>query len=329
MKRWIYDLTKEQAVSEATNRGLDPTGTLDDIRRRLSRHVSAQSEMFPLTKTDSATNLAPATVKPPAPPPPIPVYDDAATHAKTMNQMRKWGCHFDGRDPLTFLERIEELQTQYRYSGDLMLEGLPELLRGDALAWYRNNRTDWHSWVDFTTALRHQYLPRRYQARLARDIQDRRQKPDEPFAKYSTELLTMMRRAGNFNTEEKIDRIYENMRTDYKFFVRLGDRTTLADLADQASEFEALKKAQGQEARSMKQAVNTTTTATGPYDRDHTCWRCKQRGHTRFTCQRPAKKFCSQCGKDGVFTRDCHPHPGNGAAAGSAVDAARPSTASE
>jgi len=164
--------------------------------------------------------------------------------------MRKWGCHFDGRDPLSFLERVEELQSQYRYPGDMLLEGLLELLRGDALAWYRNNRADWASWADFTHALKHQ--PRRYQARLAREIQDRRQRPDEPFARYNTELLTMMRRAGSFTAAERVDRLYENMRTDYKFFVRLGEHTTLADLADQASEFEALKKAQGQETRSAK-----------------------------------------------------------------------------
>jgi len=328
MKRWIYELTKEQAVSEATRRGLNPTGTLDDLRRRLSRHVSAQVNMFPLAKTDSATDLAPASGKPPAPPPPIPPHDDAVTHAKAMNQIRKWGCHFDGRDPLAFLERIDELQMQYRYPGNLMLEGLPEMLRGDALAWYRNNRAEWNTWADFTFALRTQYLPRRYQARLARDIQDRRQKVDEPFTKYSTELLTMIRRAGNFTTEEKVDRVYENMRTEYKFFVRLGSHPTLADLTDQATEFEALRKAQNQETRGAKQAVNTATTPTGPYDRDHTCWRCKQRGHTRFNCQRPARKFCSQCGKDGVFTRDCHPRPGNGSPAGEVVAATRPVTES-
>jgi len=218
---------------------------------------------------------------------------------------------------------LEKHKSQSDKNKTLMLEGLSELLRGDALAWYRNNRDEWNSWADFTRALRQQYLPRRYQARLARDIQDRRQKPDEPFAKYSTDLLTMMRRAGSFTTEEKVDRLYENMRTDYKFFVRLGEQTTLADLADQASEFEALKKAQNQEAR--KQTVSTATAPIGPYDRDNTCWRCKQRGHTRFSCKRPAKKFCSQCGKDGVFTRDCHPQSGNGTAAGAAPAATRPS----
>jgi len=133
-----------------------------------------------------------------------------------------------------------------------------------------------------------------------------------------------MRRAGSFTTEEKVDRLYENMRTDYKFFVRLGEHTTLADLADQASEFETLKKAQSQEVRSTKQAVSTATAPSGPYDRERSCWRCKQRGHTRFNCKRPAKKFCSQCGKDGVFTRDCHPRPGNGTEAGDAPTATRP-----
>jgi len=53
----------------------------------------------------------------------------------------------------------------------------------------------------------------------------------------------MMCRAGNLTAEEKVDRLYENMRTEHKFFVQLGEHTSLADLADQASKFEALRKA--------------------------------------------------------------------------------------
>jgi len=316
MKRWIYQLNKEEAVREAKDRELDPTGTLDDLRARLSRHVTELATMLPLGKTDSTANLAPAPGKPPAPQPPPSATDDGHSHAKCMNQIRKWGCHFDGRDPLSFLERIEELQLQYRYTDELMLAGLPELLRGDAIAWYRNNRADWYTWTEFTTALRRQYLPRRHQAKLTREVQDRRQRVDEPFNKYATELLTMMRRAGHYTAAEKVDRIYENMRTEYKFFVRIGDHTDLADLMDQATEYEDLKKAQGQETRTEKRAVNTTATIAATYDRRNCCWRCKQRGHHRMNCKRPAKKFCSQCGKDDVYTRDCHPFPGNAAVAG-------------
>jgi len=69
------------------------------------------------------------------PPPPEPVKNNTA-HGKCMNQIRKWECHFDGRDPLSFLERVAELQRQYRYTDEIMIDGIPELLRGKALAWY-------------------------------------------------------------------------------------------------------------------------------------------------------------------------------------------------
>ena len=53
--------------------------------------------------------------------------------AKIINQMRKWSCHFDGKNPLAFLERVEELSQGYGYTDTQLLLGLPELLRGDAL----------------------------------------------------------------------------------------------------------------------------------------------------------------------------------------------------
>lgn len=50
--------------------------------------------------------------------------------AKTMNQIRKWGCRFDGKDPVSFLEQVEELKEEYGYNRPQMLRGLPELLKG-------------------------------------------------------------------------------------------------------------------------------------------------------------------------------------------------------
>jgi len=37
---------------------------------------------------------------------------------------------------------MEELQLQYQYVDELMLADLSELLRGDVIVWYRNNRAD-------------------------------------------------------------------------------------------------------------------------------------------------------------------------------------------
>lgn len=310
MKGWIYALNKLQAIREATRLGLNATGSIDDIRRRLSRYVDNHPEMTGPSKAGpSAVSDTSDVTNVPS--------DELAQHAKAMNQIRKWGCHFDGKDPLSFLERIEEYQQQYRFSGEQMLASLPELLRGDALLWYRNTRDEWATWGDFTDAFRTQYLPRRFQARLKREIQERRQFPDETFDKYATALLTLMRRAGNFSPDEKIDRLYENLRAEYKLYVRLDEINEMSDLTARAREFEEIKKTQRQENKIEQRTTNVSVTTT--YDRQNTCWRCKQRGHDRFNCRRPAKKFCSQCGKDDVLTRDCHPRPGNARPAGDVV----------
>lgn len=66
--------------------------------------------------------------------------------APILNQIRKWGLHFDGKDRLSFLERVEELSATYGYDGSRILTALPELLRSDALLWYRNCRAAWQTW---------------------------------------------------------------------------------------------------------------------------------------------------------------------------------------
>lgn len=87
-----------------------------------------------------------------------------------MNQIRKWGCHFDERDPAAFIERLLKLRDgvkvkDYHFSGAQLLRGLLELLRDDALLWYWNFHTGWQTWSDFD-AFRRQYFPRQYAASL-------------------------------------------------------------------------------------------------------------------------------------------------------------------
>ena len=47
--------------------------------------------------------------------------------------MRKWNCRFEGKDVYSFLKRVDELRTAYGVSDEQLLQGLPQLLRGDAL----------------------------------------------------------------------------------------------------------------------------------------------------------------------------------------------------
>jgi len=129
MKGWVHQLSKAELATELGWLGIENEGNLDCLRRRLSRYINVNPEYrYPaLTKT-------------------IPEYPETKEQkedtqpidtAKVMNQIRKWGCHFDGKDPFVFLEWIEELRQGYGYSGEQLL---PELLRGNILLWYRNNR---------------------------------------------------------------------------------------------------------------------------------------------------------------------------------------------
>ncbi|KMQ88444.1 reverse ribonuclease integrase, partial [Lasius niger] len=263
--------SKSELADFALKRGLDASGTLEDIRRRVrdyfDRHPEEDTDIEPVavagTSTDTILDAreaprTPLTLSipvPPTRPPASPPGDDA----KVINQMRKWGCHFDGRDPIAFLERIDELTTAYGFSGEQLLKGLPELLRGETLLWYRNARYDWTTWADFEKAFRSQFLPRRYQSAIQREIADRRQKTSEKFAKYATEILTLMRRAGNYSRDEQLDRVYENMHPEYKIYVRYDDATSLAELQARAAEFEDIEQ-QRQDLKKTDRATAPTTT---------------------------------------------------------------------
>ncbi|EFN73159.1 hypothetical protein EAG_10222, partial [Camponotus floridanus] len=137
-----------------------------------------------------------------------------------------------------FLERLRELRDGYGVSGPQMLKGLPEMLKGDTLLWYRNHREDWRTWSDFEQAFYLQFFPRRYAASLRREIMGRHQASGEEFARYSTVMMTLMRRAGGFSREEQLDVVYENMHPEYKAYVRVDDVRSLAELQFRAKEFE-------------------------------------------------------------------------------------------
>ena len=320
LKGWIYDLHKDELLIEMETVGLSTEGNLDVLRQRMSRYVDDHPDEFrasatapPATSEPTTTPSAPL-LRPPRlviqPAPPVTRAEDDLPPAKIMSQMRKWGVQFDGKDPWGFLERVEELRAGYGFLDHHILLGLPELLKGDALLWCRNSRDAWSNWSDFLDDFKVTYLPPRYRSHLIREIRDRVQKPDEPYLRYATAVLSLMRRAGNFSTDDRIDQLYDNMRPEYQLQIRRDDIYSTSELFQRAAEFERIQE-RCRALRSAQAKSRETTVAAATYDRAECCWRCKQRGHTRFDCRRPPRKFCSQCGKDGVMTRDCHPPAGN------------------
>ncbi len=81
--------------------------------------------------------------------------------------IRKWNLRFDGRkDPLAFLERLEELIEAYALPVDAILHALPELLQDRALLWYRNCKAQMRTFQDFKHGFELQFLPPGYAQNL-------------------------------------------------------------------------------------------------------------------------------------------------------------------
>jgi len=319
VRAWIHALSKEELTEVLKRYQLDTTGTIDELRRKLKTFAERNPTEFHLTVNPTETvGTETMTEKTGTLP--------QTQLGETMNLVRKWGCHFTGKDPLAFLERIEELRSGYGLTNEQLLRCLPELITGEPLLWYRNNRESWTTWEDFVASFRLCYLPHNNTA-LDREIRDRVQKPNEPFRLYATALQTMMRRLGGLGPSQQIDRIYENMKPSYRRYIRRTEVKTVEELIYRVTEHESIEQAEAEYNSRITREKNHSTTASSKgtkadtamisptYRKNDCCWNCGQRGHHRTECKRPFQKFCSTCGKTGVLTRDCHP-PGNGPAAG-------------
>ncbi|XP_076285665.1 uncharacterized protein LOC143211682 [Lasioglossum baleicum] len=273
--------------------------------------------------------------------------DEQEDAGKKMDRMRKWACTTDGKDPFRFLERIGELAHSYHISDAELLEGVPELLRGDAQDSNRNNRYQISTWEEFTADFLMVYAGNKTPVKREREARARVQKPGEPFHEYMNALTTLMRRA-LIPTDEYLETIYENMLPDYTAIIDPESISSIRDLLRHVQRIERAMERKNQAQRTASRPLAAATTEnrdhipsqhrtepievrlaqlsntprgegdtcaiqgdnTNNYSRVTHCWRCKQRGHTRFECRNAYRKFCSRCGRDGILTKECHP-PGN------------------
>lgn len=336
---WIYELSKEQLILEAEKLKLDTTGTVDELRKRMTtyyktKHKSEENvEKSLRAEIDSLQlriqQISKANLTPSASIQQISVdgaagsspCDSRETQIANMNQVRKWNVRFNGRsDAVEFYERIEELMNSYKIPECDMLQALPEMMKDSALEWYRNNKNNWEKWSDFLEDFKAHFFPRQYTYYLEEQIRTRKQGENEPVRDYVTAIQTLLRRQGHLSLNECLDRIYNNLLPRYRLHIRRKDFTTLAELLNSAQEFQILsQEAKNEERRRTyntysptfrSQRTNETLEReahqrTAAYNPKTFCYRCREEGHFRKSCAKPFKRFCSQCGRNGVLTRDC------------------------
>lgn len=153
------------------------------------------------------------------------------TVADVCNQVRKWNLRFDGEhQPVSFIERLNELAESYEIPPALLMKALPELLKGDALLWFRNNKSQWSTYTEFISSFADNYFPPDYRRKLDEEIERRTQGENEPIRKFVVALTTLMRRRGGLSQNDMLNRLFSNMRPDYKLTVRREQFQTTDEL---------------------------------------------------------------------------------------------------
>lgn len=195
------------------------------------------------------------------------------------------------------------------------------LLKGKAIMWYRYNRRHWQFWEDFENDLKQFFLPVNLDRQFEDDIRNRTQGARENAHDYITGLQTLIRRYGKMSFNSEIDRLYMNLRPEYRRYIRRHEIRNVSDLIRLTNEFELIictEKSYKPPPQSLLTSDHKGDHVTGTkpkenvgsiqskYKREECCWHCGQRGHRRTNCKNPRKRFCSYCGSEGVTFLNCN-----------------------
>ena len=121
---------------------------------------------------------------------------------------------------------------------------MPEVLKENALVWYRNNNQQWTTWRQLREDFLRFFLPSRYFEQLEDEIRKRKQRPREPFKSYTLSMQNLMRHSA-YTEGQKLERIFRNALPEYVWYIRRRDFHTLSDLLEMADDLESLPPGSG------------------------------------------------------------------------------------
>ncbi|XP_037927300.1 uncharacterized protein LOC119661868 [Teleopsis dalmanni] len=317
---WISIARKEDLILILEEIKVSTSGTVEELRKRVRDHLATEEYTEKLLdiimdmETKYDRSLSP---KPPGfeiETPKIHISEPTMMNSKfediarIANQVRNWEVHFNGEtSPLPFLENLETLSETYNIPRDILPRLMPEILKGKALMWFRNNNRKWTHWSSFVQDVREFFLPSNYLEQLEDTIRNKYQKKTESFQDYALALQELMRYA-ELTERQQLSRIYRNSRPEYQLQIKPREFSSLGELSKLAEEFERLTQLSSRERQctldwSPPIAINRTQSEK--VDVRNACRRCGERNHFARECTKPRRLFCWSCGTIGRRTIEC------------------------
>jgi hypothetical protein len=139
-----------------------------------------------------------------------------------LDTVRKWGLKFTSDNSLhTFLEKLGELKLTCEVGDEAMLRAVPELLKGQAILWFRNNQSIWDTWEEFLTSFKERYPLVDIDDVLMEEIRLKTQGTKESVSDYVTAVRTLMRRLTKEPTPaEQLRLLMKNLRPEVRLYIR-------------------------------------------------------------------------------------------------------------
>lgn len=246
-----------------------------------------------------------------------------------------WDIKFDGNiqemSVNAFLERVNDYRISRNVSEVELCDSAIELLRGQALTWYRSVRSKISSWDDFVRLLKEDYEPFDYGLALWDEIRARTQGAEEPVGAYLASMINLFQRLPKPPTEEeKLQVLRRNILPYYIEGIGLTEIESVEQLHMVCKQLEKnrllaarfqppptsrknlLESDLAYHGRTRTPAVHATEAFTpSTPSRNFSCWNCHERGHVARDCKKEKRKHCFRCGKPDVTTNTCPRCSGN------------------
>ncbi|XP_073838452.1 uncharacterized protein [Musca autumnalis] len=253
--------------------------------------------------------------------------------------LKKWGIRFDGSnktvDAEDFIFRVESLRHDYAYPFEELVKDFPQLLDGQALDWYWQQRriAPFQSWSDLRSAFLSQFRRFESEFQIQKRIMDRRQQPQESFEDFFNAVLKLRNQQRvPYSENDLVEIMKGNLKSSLAaliFPIRIHGLNHFQQevkraenmLSNQRQTFqqrsypmqrvhelyyeEPYMEENREEVEMEVDAIRDTT--------KYTCWNCKKPGHSYIECSIPISRvFCFRCGREGVLAPKCPKCQGNG-----------------